>query len=324
MSLFGPPNVERLREKRKVQSLIKALNYKKMWQVRAEAAEALGELQNQAAVSPLITLLQDPDQTVRVAAIQALGKLEDQRAVEPLMALLQDKNTDVLEKAATALGKLGDRRAVEPLIILLEFRRDQSYQYFVVQRAAIQALNRLKGPRAFEPLIDLLRIRSERNEIKWVQRTAAEALSTSGEREAIEPLIELWKATHTPVLPREMRNIGDIQADQLLMKAIEQALGHLGAVEQLLKIIDEQESTEIAVEVLYHILQQYTAEIATEDLRSIFRLDKVIQRFKQFPAPAATNGKTARPTPCYEEKMIDCSHVKRLAQQELIRRGLRS
>lgn len=323
MSPFGSPNVERLREKRNVQGLIKALNYQKMWQVRAEAAEALGELHNQTAVSPLITLLEDTNQTVRIAAISALGKLEDRQAVEPLIALLQLDNTEILEKTALALGNLKDKRAVEPLITLLEFRRDQLYQYFVVQRAAIQALSKLKDPKAFEAFIDLLKIRSERNEIKWVQRTAIEALGASGERNAIDPLIELWKDTHSPSLPPEMRNIGDIQANQLLMKAIEQALGRLGGIEQLLKIIDEKENTEIAVEVLYQILQQSTSEIATEDLRSIFRLGKVFQRIeKPLPAPSATNGKTARPAPRYEEKMIDCSHVKRLAQQELIRRGL--
>jgi len=44
-------------------------------------------------------------------AAMALGRLEDQRAVEPLLGTLNDPNGSVREKAAWALGCIGYARA---------------------------------------------------------------------------------------------------------------------------------------------------------------------------------------------------------------------
>ena len=42
-NFFGPPNIEKLKEKRDVKGLIKALSHKE-WNIRRDAAKALGEL----------------------------------------------------------------------------------------------------------------------------------------------------------------------------------------------------------------------------------------------------------------------------------------
>jgi HEAT repeat protein len=100
---------------RDVGPLIAALG-DKVWAVRLEAAEALGQLGDKRAVEPLIAALRDERPEVRMAAARALGQLGDKRAVEPLIAALRDEHPLVLEEAVTALGQLGDKRAVEPLI----------------------------------------------------------------------------------------------------------------------------------------------------------------------------------------------------------------
>lgn len=317
MSLFsGPPNIEMLQAKGNIRGLLKALQYKKKWQVRATAAEALGELKSQNAIEPLITLLQDNEPQVQIAAIQALGKLGNLQAVQPLLTLLQGNNPDLQNQVVCALGDIGDPRAVEPLIDILEFKRNQPYQSFVVQRTAIQALGKLRDSRACEPLIDLLRIREDRNEFKWVQRTVADVLGEAGDPTAIEPLIELLKDTSTNALTQDYRNLGTIESDNALLKAIVQAIGRLGdgkIVGQILQLIEKKETAETAVAVLYHVLEQRTNEIATENLRAISRLDGVVAR-----RSTTGDGTTFR----QEETTMDCSSIKKLAQQELIRRGL--
>ena len=118
MSLFGPPNVERLEKKRDVPGLIEALGYAKEGKiggVRYDAAEALGKIGDKRAVAPLCAALKDSDMRVRDRAAMALGEIGDARAVEPLCAALKDSYVDVRMSAAAALGYIGGTSAVEAL-----------------------------------------------------------------------------------------------------------------------------------------------------------------------------------------------------------------
>ncbi|RMG09888.1 MAG: tetratricopeptide repeat protein, partial [Planctomycetota bacterium] len=58
--------------------------------------------------------------SVRIALYRALGDLETNEAVDPLLQGLSDKTPAVRMAAARALGEHPDRRSVEPLIQLLE------------------------------------------------------------------------------------------------------------------------------------------------------------------------------------------------------------
>jgi HEAT repeat protein len=134
--LFGPPNVDKLKAKRDVPGLIKALRYKSAkddWTAWA-AARALGEIGDTRAVEPLIAALKDSNASGRKGAVAALGKIGDARAVEPLIAALADSHEVVQMLAADALGDIGDARAVKPL--LAAFNREGS-------PAAAKALDRL-------------------------------------------------------------------------------------------------------------------------------------------------------------------------------------
>jgi hypothetical protein len=89
MGLFGPPNIEKLKAKKDIYGLLKALEYRKksdQWihfEVRGQAAQALGELLETRAVGPLIAALNDVSGYVSKAAAKALvmlyrlGKLDD-------------------------------------------------------------------------------------------------------------------------------------------------------------------------------------------------------------------------------------------------------
>lgn len=117
MNLFGPPDVEKMKARRDVNGLIKALGYQKgdSWNaknIRHYAAHALGELGDPRAVEPLIAALGDSDFMVRMFAAEALAKIGNRRAVEPLsaalraeplIAALQEEEWDVRKTAAEAL-----------------------------------------------------------------------------------------------------------------------------------------------------------------------------------------------------------------------------
>ena len=106
MSLFGPPDVDRLFAKRDVSGLIEALGYEKEASVRQTAAAALGRLGDPSAVEPLAAVLRDWHLGVRDSAAGALVHI-GQPAVPPLVAELKDRNDNVRFAAAVALEAVG-------------------------------------------------------------------------------------------------------------------------------------------------------------------------------------------------------------------------
>ena len=130
-----------------VQKLVNALQDENSY-VRRNAASALGNIGNQAAVEPLIKALQDEESYVRSNAAEALGKTGDKAAVQPLIKALQDKNPYVRSNAAWALGKIGNQAAVEPLINAL-----QDNKVYYVRRYAAEALGKIDSPRRLEALL---------------------------------------------------------------------------------------------------------------------------------------------------------------------------
>jgi HEAT repeat protein len=154
MSLFGQPNIERLKDKRDLKGLIEALGYQKDARIRKAAAAALGELRDPAAVGPLIVALGDGAVSVRMTAAKALEKirmaneigvldeyiehvkLEKRKALKAkierykatgnakgLIRLLPDKDLDEdLEEVTQALVDLG-MKALVPLYLALGDQR---------------------------------------------------------------------------------------------------------------------------------------------------------------------------------------------------------
>jgi len=74
-SLFREPDVQKMREERDVDGLVKALKHKDR-RVREDAVEALREIKDPRAVETLIQAMKDKDITVRAAAALALEKIK--------------------------------------------------------------------------------------------------------------------------------------------------------------------------------------------------------------------------------------------------------
>lgn len=148
MSLFGPPDVKKLKEKGDVKGLIKAIGYDKGdGRVSSEAADALSEINNPWMMELLINALNDSNPRVRESVASSLGNMRNSRAVEPLIVALNDSDSKVCASAAKSLGKLGDLKAVDPLIVTLQSSTSKN-----VRSNAAEALGKLKNPKSIESL----------------------------------------------------------------------------------------------------------------------------------------------------------------------------
>jgi HEAT repeat protein len=201
VGLFGEPNVEKMKARKNVRGLIKALGYQKDYGVRRVAAEALGEIGDPRAVDPLTNALND-DKVVRRAAIRALGEI-GAPAVVPLTNALKDGKEVVRGAAAEVLVKIG-APAVEPLIAALTDKHEDvrwtvaealdkigwlpdeganGVAYWVAKREWDQCVL-IGAPRAVAPLTNALK-----DDVVGVREAAAKALGKIGDPRAVEPLI---------------------------------------------------------------------------------------------------------------------------------------
>jgi HEAT repeat protein len=118
-------------------------------QVRSMAVFALGLKPTEECYPILTQLLEmDPDYGIRADAAGALGYLEDGRAVEPLLrAFYEDTDWLVRFSAAVALGNLKDLRARDALVQALDSEE------VVLHQAAIAALGEIKAVDAVDQML---------------------------------------------------------------------------------------------------------------------------------------------------------------------------
>ena len=182
-------NVQRMKEKKDIRGLIRALTCDDI-KTQYSATEALGTLRDPGALTALVHVLrEDRYSAVRWKAAEALARMGEP-AVDPLIVALGHGNDDVRWKAAIALGDIGDPRAIEPLVVLLGdkdsyVRGRAAYALSMIGQpavpalirvledgttesrpGAISALGKINDPRAIAPLIRALgdvdeRVRSE-------------------------------------------------------------------------------------------------------------------------------------------------------------------
>ncbi len=183
--------------------------------VRRYAAWALGELESDRAVMPLIQSLEDADSDVRLVAAWALGEIKDDIAVYPLIELLDDDDPSVREMAVLALGEIEHHAAVQPLTEAL--RREERLREPVIWALgeidtddAIRARNvafadwgrgswgndqvwtgRLGSREARSMGNDLGALTAAlQDDDPRMRRSAAEWLGIRGDERAVEPLLD--------------------------------------------------------------------------------------------------------------------------------------
>lgn len=112
--------------------------------VREAAVRALGWVEDERVVMPLVRATRDQSSTVRQAAATELGRFDTQLALDALIQMFDDENEDVRWSAVLAVGNLRKREAAPAL---MEAMRDPSP---MVKTAAERALQRMGiGERRF-------------------------------------------------------------------------------------------------------------------------------------------------------------------------------
>ena len=119
--------------------LIDALGSDEAVEVRAKAAETLGDEGYRNAIDPLISALhEDEAEEVRAEAAKALAKLKGEKAVDALIkALKEDASALVRRLSIVGLASLGDPKAIGPL---MEALSDPSPEVREAAEAALKEL----------------------------------------------------------------------------------------------------------------------------------------------------------------------------------------
>lgn len=324
-----------IRTPQTVELLIVALKDNDHNYVRQAAAKVLGEVRDTQAVAPLIEMLKDRDSSVRDRAVEILGQIGDKRAVEPLIEMLKDKDDRVQIQAVRALGNIGDAQAVEPLIELLKDEK--------VRLSAVETLGQIGDKRAVEPLVTVLI-----NADEWGLEKVAETLKqidpewmkSEVAKKAIPALVVALNNSNSNVQQRATKALKllgwrpENDNERRLVDAIE-AIKHrnwgeavslgaaaIGPLMAALKSESRISTSRVVISpsqaiinALQQILERVTSEIIADDLHALTRLEDVAE-IRYTPVDCGADD-----THEGIEK-IDCSLVRQLARQELIRRGL--
>ena len=147
--------------------------------VRNAAIQALGDLNDDRAVKPLVEIAKnDPEQEVRQSAFRVLRELASgsQLLFDIAIAALDDTSPDVRVQATRILGDFKDERAIDPLLRCL------SNQSWSVRFSAENSLYS-QGKRVVPDLIQILL-----QDSLLAKRRAISALGRIGDPQAIKPI----------------------------------------------------------------------------------------------------------------------------------------
>ncbi len=123
-----------------IDNLLELLRIEDNAGMRNSAAEAVSRLGNRVAAH-LVRLMRDADADVRKFVIDAMGSINSQVFVQPLLSALQDQDVNVAAAAAEHLGNLGDVRVVPDLISAIVTNETELFRY-----NALAAIGKLAVP----------------------------------------------------------------------------------------------------------------------------------------------------------------------------------
>lgn len=232
-------------------------------------------------------------------------------AVEPLLVLLK-KDRYLRKRAVEALGEIKDARAIGPLIHLLADPNPNSHRGYIAEvlgkidpgwrksDAAQTAVPALISAFAETPMTHGAKSHSE---ILWAAKAAKDAV--------IWAMGEIGDQRFVGFLANAIVTESDRYGMRIIVEALRK-IGDTHAVMPLVRLarVNKEISYE-AVSELEKILDTKASTVLEGDLRSIAQLSGVV---------AIVRVSVCEGYSYYEN--VDCSRVRQLARQEMIRRGL--
>lgn len=200
------------------QSLRKLLHDPR-WQVRAAAAEQLGELSDADAVPDLVSQLETDDGFVAARVVEALSKIGD-KTIVPALSKAVDKHPELTVPVLKALSKYSLRSASQTDALLRKFTTHATPQ---VRAEALAALASDQERPAFDEVSAGLK-----DEATVVRTAAVRGLRSLISRKNIRALLEKGKLpeAYTEVRPKILAMLDD--ADERLALQAALTLSYFG------------------------------------------------------------------------------------------------
>jgi HEAT repeat protein len=247
--------------------------------LRIQAALALGDQQDTAAVPALLEALGDADANVRFHAIESLGRLRSADAVQPLLDIVESRDFFLAFAAIDALARIDDAGIAPRLVPLLSDA--------TLRAPIIDALGTLGEDDVVAPLVKTL------NDVAEEATPLAAALASIHERSerqygAGSEIEDVVRANSTDSGIRHL--LGALQsATPSLMPAVVSVLGWLQSPDvdrALTRLLGDADARGLAVEVLSRhgrrvvplLLEQVDAEDRATRLAAITALGRVADR----------------------------------------------
>jgi HEAT repeat protein len=180
-SKYNKSDIRKLKEKKDVEGLIKALKYEDS-SIRVFSAGALGEIGDERAVTPLTRSLKDEEEEVQNEALNALFKIGDP-AVNTLIMALEDEKLAAGAKLALIkigepasrnlifkynnqnrntqisyidiMGEIGDKNSVEHLIHILEVIKSRETYDRDILISTVKAIGKIGDENSKDIIHDL-------------------------------------------------------------------------------------------------------------------------------------------------------------------------
>ena len=276
---IGNPVVKPLIQK--LEETLKESKYKK--EVCEKIIIALGEIENNDAVGPLINLIHRRDD-IGIEAIRALGKIGDFRALEPLKLKYKDKlNIKEAYQTACAIARIGGEKGFDALCEGLESDDE------IKQRASLENIGITKDERAIEYLA-----REVKNKDEILAKTVIEQLGEIG-KPALNILIENYKNKNLCDIVKYkiaeiLGYIGDEKAASLLIESLYSENSFLSEIsaEALVKIKDPA-VIEPIVRILFENKLQLGHNHCEELLLSVVSKSSITEQLVTLIIEAASN-----------------------------------
>ena len=197
--------------------------------VRRFAANSLGQIGNEKAIAPLISVLQNQSQHLRVrrSTIYALEKIGTDQIFTPLILALKDPIPYIRIDAASALSRIAGDWAIKDLVASLSDKK------FQVRQNSCQALEKIGGIKVEEELLNTLR---NFTITPLHRRTIFSLLPKVGDQKSFDTLISLLTYPSKKIRSEAAREIGLFARDRKDIDYINKA------VEPLINALDDSQA----------------------------------------------------------------------------------
>ncbi len=268
-------------------------------QTRLSAAEQLGRIAGPQATAALMGALSGASSQLRGAVLGALSRRREACAVLHFLAALDDDDSAARGAALEGLVQVG-RPAVEAIVAEVQKRRLEQ-QRWVFYENAIEALDRIGDSRAADTLYSML---EEKQYRAHCGVSLIAALARMGDSRVMAPLCEELSLSSSD-------QYGERQ--DCLLKAAG-LLGDERVIPILLRSTQGRANGELKFRVLQVILDRRKQCIEEPVLRAVARMRDIVQTWH---TPSTVDGNTGP-----GRRSFDCEPLRRVAREELERRGL--